>query len=102
MLNLLNKAKICAWRFHFRRRVRCEAFEMHLVNKQLVEVEIGRSIVLPVKRAVVDDDSLRRESRRVADVLHELAPTWMRLVGEQQIVRILELAAHCLRVGIKY
>src|SRR6516165_37902 len=80
--------------------MRREALDVHLVNDELLQREIGRTYPLPVER-VVHDDALRHNGRVIPRVGRPVSRAWLRIVSEQQIVDVPELSGDGLGVWVE-
>src|SRR4030095_750009 len=80
--------------------MRGEAFDVALVDDELFEPTIRRCRSLPVE-SIIDDDRLGNDGSVVATILDGLAGTWLRIVGEQQIVGVAKLPSRGFRVRVE-
>src|SRR5262245_14784253 len=80
--------------------MRGKALDVDLVDDELFEPMIWELCPMPVA-GIVDDDPLGNDRRFVAAILHAFAASWLRIVGEQQVVGVAELPGHGLRVRVQ-
>jgi hypothetical protein len=98
--DLLDEAEVGAGEPDARRGVGGEPLDVHLVDDELIEAHVRLGVALPVE-GVIDDDGLRHETGVVAVVRRQIPARSARLVGEQQIVHVAELAGHGSGVGVQ-